>query len=162
MLSKEEYYFPIHLLLNILAMLLLMQSSMSLSRHAAGLLSTGNHRSFSPEQVPSLVPLHWTSLSQILDFALVLLDFHDVLVDPFLYLLRSFQKNSHTLNHTDSTPSSVSTACLVRMHTVSFSQHPTCLLFPNQHFVTISFQLRGYNDKAAPQTGAQFLLPRPI
>lgn len=128
-------------------MLLLMQSSMSLPRHTAGLLSTGNHRSFSPEQVPSLVPLHCTSLSQVLDFALVLLDFHDVIVNLVLYLHRSFQKDSHTLNHTDSTPSSASTAYLMRMHSISFNQYPICFLFPNRFIIFLSLLQIQKNDK---------------
>lgn len=110
-------------------MLLLMQSSMALPKNTAGLLPTGDHRSFLPEQVPSLVPLHWTSLSQVPDLALVLLDVHDVLVDPVFNLHRSFQKDSHTC--TDSTPSSVPTVYLMRMNSVSFNQYLTCLLFPN-------------------------------
>lgn len=122
MLSKEEYYFPICLLLNILAMLLLMQSSMSLPSYTAGLLSTENHMSFSPEQVPSLGNFP----AQVLDFALLLLDFHYVLVNPFLYLHRSFQKDCHTLNCTDSTPRSVPWQMVKSCHYTEWQQNIAC------------------------------------
>lgn len=39
-------------------------------------------------------------------------------------------------------PSSVSTASLMRMHSVSFNQYPTCLLFPNQDFIIFLSLLR--------------------
>lgn len=69
MLNKKKYL-QIYLLLNVLSILLLTLSSTSLPRHTAELLSTGNHRSFLPEQLPSLVSLLWICLCQVLNLQL--------------------------------------------------------------------------------------------
>lgn len=66
MLNKKKY-FAMYLLFKVLSILLSILPSMPLPRDTTGLLFTGNHRFFLPEQLPSLVSLFWIHLRQVLN-----------------------------------------------------------------------------------------------
>lgn len=110
---------PVYLLLNGLSILLSMLSSMSLPRHAAGFLSTGNHRSFLPEQLFSLVSLLWICLCRALNLQLSFWIF-------MMFL------TTHSSTCVDPSKRTVNPLIIPRVLEVQFQLHTRweCILFP--------------------------------
>lgn len=153
MLNKNKYLL-VYLLLNGLSILLSILSSMSLPRHTAGLLSTGNHGSFLPEQLPSLVSPLWICLCQALNLQLSFWIF-------IMFLM------THSSTCVDPSKRTVNPLIIPRVPEVQFQLHTRwgCIPFPliniqSAYFSETSiytFPVIATNSKDRWRVGSYFL-----